>query len=73
MEGRTDERTDGTNENYIPLQHTLYAGGIKIKMSSAAFMISTLSIEMRLLSEVKHYLRFSDIKDIAFQLALHVG
>ena len=27
-EGRTDERTDGTDENYVSLQHTSYAGGI---------------------------------------------
>ena len=31
MEGQTDEQTDGTNENYIPLLHTLsYAEGIKM-------------------------------------------
>ena len=28
MDGRTDERTNGMDENYIPLQHTLYARGI---------------------------------------------
>ena len=28
MEGRTEEWMDGTDENYIPLRHTSYAGGI---------------------------------------------
>ena len=26
--GQTNERTDGTDENYIPLRHTTYAGAI---------------------------------------------
>ena len=28
MDRRTDERTNGTDKNYIPLRHTSYAGGI---------------------------------------------
>ena len=34
MEEWKDRQTDGTNENYIPLQHTLYAGGIIIEPQS---------------------------------------
>ena len=28
MDRRTDKRTNGTDENYIPFGHTSYAGGI---------------------------------------------
>ena len=32
MEGQTDEWMDRTDENYIPLRHTLYGGGINKNM-----------------------------------------
>ena len=41
MEGRTDgwtdEGTNGMSKNYIPLQHTSYAGGIIIKLSQTVW------------------------------------
>ena len=50
-EGRTDGRTDkrtNTNENYIPLRHTSYAGGIKNReikeQITSCIMISVYTI-----------------------------
>ena len=42
-----DEQTNGTDENYIPLRQTSYAGGIKKnRMSSAKILLGTFRIKL---------------------------
>ena len=41
-DGRTDERTNGMDENYIPLRHTSYAGGI-INLCLCSFQFNWLN------------------------------
>ena len=55
FEGQTDEQTDKTNENYIPLRHTLYAGGINTLLRKSS---AHISLKCALIRKIFYYIFF---------------